>query len=168
MARCPGWLRRLRRLVTPTYARAYREGAQHAPLALTGHAFHDAFDGSSIGAAVVSLQGRILDTNETLEEMLGYSRGELVGTAVTDVTHPDDYAVARALYWDLLSGHRDRYQLEKRYVRRDGSVLRGRLNVSLLRDPDGTPRYLLGLLENLEDKGARAAALRRLPAPPER
>lgn len=142
----PVRLRGVLRLLTPARERAYREGRGSG---LNGFHFQHAFEGVSVGVTMVSLQGRILDANTALEAMLGYTSGELRGMSVTDLTHPDDYRVARKLFWELLSGDRDHYRIEKRYLRKDGSIGKGLLIVALVRDVHGRPRHILGLLEEL-------------------
>ncbi len=142
----PVRVRGVLRLLTPARERAYREGHGSG---LNGFQFQQAFEGVAIGATMVNLQGKILDANSALRAMLGYTAGELEGMSVTDLTHPDDYRAARKLFWELLSGQRDHYRIEKRYLRKNGTIGRGLLIVALVRDVHGRPRHILGLLEDL-------------------
>jgi PAS domain S-box-containing protein len=69
--------------------------------------------------------------------MLGYERDELLVRGFESVTHPDDEVIDRAQWQRLAAGKIDSYQREKRYLRKDGSVLWGLVTVSALRDDQG-------------------------------
>lgn len=67
----------------------------------------------------------------------------------TEVTHPDDVAADWALFEELVAGWRDAYRMEKRYLHKDGHVVWGNLTVSLVRDEHGTPRFTIGMVEDI-------------------
>src|SRR5437588_13084790 len=101
--------------------------------------FRAIFEGAAIGIALTDLDGRIVETNRAMREMLGYGGHELRGTTFTAITHPDDVAADMELGKQLETGIRDHYQFEKRYVRADGQVVWSNLTVSLVRSADGDP-----------------------------
>jgi PAS domain S-box-containing protein len=79
---------------------------------------------------------------------------------VSDVTHPDDIAIEARKKQGLFSGAAS-YEMEKRYLRADGTVVRGALSVSMVRDPAGQPKYLIGQLEDITERHEAMDALRR-------
>jgi PAS domain S-box-containing protein len=111
--------------------------------------FRAIFEHSSIGISLTDLTGRQIDSNPILCQMLGYSRQELLGMSFTDYTHPDDVATDKELFQTLVTGQRDRYEIEKQYLRKDGSGVWGRLNLSLVRNSAGQPQFVVALVEDI-------------------
>jgi len=101
--------------------------------------FRYLFEEASLGIAVEDLKGTLLLANPALCSMLGFSNEEMVGMNCSQFTDPEDEQDDWALFQKLRDGLIDRYSLEKRYVRKDGSRIWGRLNVSLLRDNEESP-----------------------------
>jgi PAS domain S-box-containing protein len=95
--------------------------------------FHDVFNASPIGIAVETLDGQPLFVNPALCSMLGFNEQEMRSKHCVDLSPPEDAAKDWALFEQLRAGFRDRYQLEKRFFRRDGSLMWGRLSISLLK-----------------------------------
>jgi PAS domain S-box-containing protein len=124
--------------------------------------FRATFDRAGVGIALVDLGGRLLDCNPALQSMLGYRRDELLAMTFMDVTHPDDRRRNVEIHQELAAGGRDHYELEKRYLRRDGATIWGRLNVSLVRDAEGRPDYAVGMVEDVTERKRAEEALRRL------
>src|SRR5215831_18491666 len=100
------------------------------------------FEHGGIGMAVMDLQGRPLQCNPALQRMLGYTKEELLRKSFADFTYPEDRAMNLQLYHDLVEGKRDSYQIEKPYIRKDRQVIWGNLTGSLVRDSEGTARYV--------------------------
>jgi PAS domain S-box-containing protein len=94
--------------------------------------FYDAFNASPIGIAVEDIEGRPLYVNPALSSMLGFSEEEMRSKHCVEFSPPEDAQKDWALFQQLRSGLIDRYSLEKRFIRRDGSLTWGRLNISLL------------------------------------
>jgi PAS domain S-box-containing protein len=113
------------------------------------------FEQAAIGLAVVALDGRWLRVNGRLRQMLGYTEEEFAELTFQDISHPDDLTADLAQVDRLLAGEASSYVLEKRYYRRDGSVVWAQLTVSLLRGPDGAPDRFVAVVEDI---GARKAA----------
>lgn len=127
--------------------------------------FRAMFDRATIGMGLASMDGRLEETNQALQRFLGYSGEELCELSFRDFTHPHDLDADRELVGELVSGHRDRYQLEKRYIRKDGRVIWGHLTVSLIRDESGKPARAAVMIEDitarkLAEADARAGELR--------
>jgi PAS domain S-box-containing protein len=121
--------------------------------------FRNAFDHAGIGMALVALDGRWLEVNRVLCEMLGYTEAELRTRTFQDVTHPDDLQRDLAHAKELIDGRRPRYQIEKRYIRRDGETVHVRLTGSVVRGPDGAPRHFIAQVEDITARQAAEQAL---------
>jgi two-component system, cell cycle sensor histidine kinase and response regulator CckA len=111
--------------------------------------FRSAFHSASLGMALTALDGNFVQVNDKLAEMLGYEPAELSKLGVRDVTHPEDIDIDMGYAEDLRSGACDSYQREKRYVRRDGSVMWADLTVSLVRGYDGTPTHVVSHIQDI-------------------
>ena len=124
--------------------------------------FRTIFEQAGIGIAMVSFEdGRIMRSNQALAEMLGYSVDELTGRTVEAVSEPEDYTKDRELWQSMVEGARLRFQLVKRYRRKDGSLMWGMLTSTLVRAADSTPLFIIGMLENItESKRAQEAVVR--------
>lgn len=127
----------------------------------SGARFRAVFEDAAIGMAMVDTEGRLEESNPALQRMLGYSGEELSGMAFSEFTYPGDVTADLELYRDLVAGERDYYQMEKRYVRKDGRLLWGRLTVSLVRGAGSEPRFALGMVEDITDRKRIEQDLRR-------
>jgi PAS domain S-box-containing protein len=123
--------------------------------------FRATFDVAAVGLAHVDLDGRWIRVNDGLCEILGASREELLGRTFAEVTHPDDIAVDLALTAQLLDGSRDRYTLEKRYVRADGSIVWAELQASVVRDAAGSARYFVAAIRDVTQRREAESTIRR-------
>jgi PAS domain S-box-containing protein len=122
--------------------------------------FRLTIDEAPIGMALVGTDGRALRVNRALSELLGYSLEELTGMSVRDVTYPSDLSADLELLDQLTSGKIQRYQLEKRYVRRDGRLVDALLSASAVRAPDGQPLYFIAQIEDITERKRLADELR--------
>lgn len=93
--------------------------------------FQSIFQGMAVGIALVNADGRIMESNRAFEKMLGYRGEELFNRSMKELVHPDDTIQDLELQKQLLNGTKDHYQIEKRYIRKDGETVWGRLSVSL-------------------------------------
>ena len=118
-------------------------------LDLQARQFRAVFERAATGISIVSLDGRLVRANTALQQMLGYTEAELREMAFTEFTHPQDSDAEWRLFQDLTQGKREHYQMEKRYIRKDGTVFWGRLTASLVRDEDGKPQYSIRIVEDI-------------------
>jgi PAS domain S-box-containing protein len=93
--------------------------------------FQTFFEGMSIGIVLVNADGRVMESNQALQKMLGYRGEELYNKALNEIVHQEDVAQDQGLHKKLMKGEIDHYQIEKRYIRKDNEIVWGRLNVSL-------------------------------------
>lgn len=121
--------------------------------------FNEAFENAPIGNAIVDLEGRLIRSNRAFAAMLGRSQEEMTTLSIVDITHPDDLHADLELLRSVLRKERDGYWLEKRYVRKDGSFLYGKLVVSVVRNDAGDA---VRVLAHVEDITQRREAERRL------
>lgn len=122
--------------------------------------FCTAFERAPIGMALVAVDGGWLKANEPFCAFLGYTEDELREKTWQELTHPDDLHADLASVKATLAGRIDGYTIEKRYLRKDGQAVAGRLNVALVRSPDGEPRYFISQLEDLTSLRAATPAAR--------
>lgn len=115
--------------------------------------FREAFEHAPVGMALIEPAGGFVHANDALCDMLGYSRSELLGTGVTfaKLTHPDDIGQTTRAYDNLLSGDIPAFCLEKRYIRKDKSVVWTRTNATLKRDETGEPAQIVVMVEDITD-----------------
>ncbi|WP_377271759.1 putative bifunctional diguanylate cyclase/phosphodiesterase [Peterkaempfera sp. SMS 1(5)a] len=128
-----------------------RTRAEHA-LRASEARFQALFRGAAIGISIADLQGRIIDVNDALAQMLAASPEDLRRLNVTDFVHPDDADGVWELYQDSVRGERDHFRVEKPYFRQDGSVVWTDLTVSLIRDEQGCPQYQVAMLEDITER----------------
>ena len=119
--------------------------------------FRTLFERAPIGIADVSLDCRVTQANDLLCQILGYPREELIGKTFQDITHPDDIGADEAQVRALLRGRIPFYNMEKRYIRKDGAVLWAYLSVGLVRDEQGQPAYFLSSVKDISERKAAAA-----------
>jgi PAS domain S-box-containing protein len=122
--------------------------------------FQYLFEQASLGIAVEDLEGTLLLANPALCSMLGYREDELCGMSCSKFANAEDSQDDWALFQQLRAGVIDRYSLEKRYVRKDGYQLWGRLNVSLLRNGDGGSPLVFAFVEDITERKRSEEALR--------
>ncbi|MDZ4061102.1 MAG: PAS domain S-box protein, partial [Brevundimonas sp.] len=122
--------------------------------------FCQAVEHSPIGTAVFGLDGVWLNGNAALRRFLGYSSDELRTVNFRDVTHPDDLDADLVLFEQLTSGRIPSYEIEKRYIRKDGGVAWAARTVSLVRSAAGEPLFYISHVQDIA--GRKAAEAERL------
>jgi PAS domain S-box-containing protein len=126
--------------------------------------FYDAFKASAIGIAVEDLEGRPLFANPALCSMLGFSEEEMRSKHCVEFSPPEDATKDWALFEQLRLGSIENYQLDKRFSRRDGTLIWGRLSISLMEDPTGSTPLVVAIVEDISDKRAAEEKLQRSEA----
>src|SRR5271170_6753176 len=110
------------------------------------------FSQAPVGIAQTSPDGQWLRVNDRFCVMLGFSRTELPGRTILDITHPDDREASLTAVGKLLGGEISSWMKEKRYIRKDGGTVWGRLFLSLVRDEDKQPQYLISVVEDITEQ----------------
>jgi diguanylate cyclase (GGDEF)-like protein/PAS domain S-box-containing protein len=114
-----------------------------------------------IGMDIVALDGELLEVNPAFCALTGYAAGEIIGRRVDVIRHPDESLLEDADAGRLLAGDIASYDVERRYLRKDGTERWGRVRVALLRDPNGAPEAFLRQVEDITDERAQASELAR-------
>ncbi len=114
--------------------------------------FRSTFEGAPIGVVNVSLDGRFLEVNQGCCDLLGYSRDELLGMTFKQVTHPDYHQSDANMIKRVLAGEINGFNLEKKYVRKNGGLVWGNLSAKLIHDADGSPGHFVAVVENIETR----------------
>ena len=110
------------------------------------------FEQAAVGICHVALDGRFLRVNQKLCDFLGYSREELLKTTFMTITHPEDVARDVDCATALRRGDLDSYQIEKRYLRKNGATVWGQLTVGALRDRAGGPASFISVVVDIDDR----------------
>jgi PAS domain S-box-containing protein len=126
--------------------------------------FRALFEEAAVGIALLDFSGRPFETNRKFQEMLGYSADELRGMHLTSYSHPDDAQPSWTRFSDLVSGKLDHYRTEKRYRRKDGSVLWGNATAYIVRDERGEAMFCISMVEDITERKRAEDALRRAHA----
>jgi len=124
--------------------------------------FRNAMEYSAIGMALVSPQGKWLQVNKSLCDLLGYDADYLKTLTFQEITHAEDLSKDLALFQKLLEGEIKNYQLEKRYLCRNGEMVWALLAVSLVRDDEQNPLYFIAQIEDISELKHTEITNRRL------
>ena len=114
--------------------------------------FRLTIDEAPIGMALVSLDGRFVRVNRAFCEVVGYEAAELMNLTFREITHPEDVDTDLALAGQLARGEIPRCQFEKRYIRKDGTVVDTTVSVSILRDAAGAPLHYISQIEDITER----------------
>ncbi len=121
--------------------------------------FRAAFESAATGMMLVDLTGHILQANRPIVKMLGYTEAELRNHTFMDLTYPEDIEPNLNLFQQVLIGKIDSYQMEKRYLDKQGRLVWGRVSAGVVRDTANKPRYLIGQLEDITERKRLAQEL---------
>ncbi len=130
-----------------------------AALAESEARFQAVFDNTAVGMALMTLDRHIVQINPTVTRITGYSPEEIFAINPSDMVIEEDRYIDRELFGELVAGRRDQYLVEKRYIRKDGSLFWGRVNFALVRDRAGQPLYIVGIIEDITEEKAAAGRL---------
>jgi PAS domain S-box-containing protein len=126
---------------------------------LAAQRFAGAFGSTAVGMALVSLEGRWMEVNDALCEMLGYSRDELLITDFQTLTHPEDLQNDLDLLARLLANDIPNYEMNKRYYRKNGELIQAKLWVALVRNGRGEPQHFVSQIQDITDEYLAEQAL---------
>jgi diguanylate cyclase (GGDEF)-like protein/PAS domain S-box-containing protein len=116
--------------------------------------FHNAFNLSAIGMAIISLDGAFLKVNSSYSKIIEYSASELEQIKFQDITHPDDLKMNLNNLDRMLNGKSPYREYEKRYVKKNGSPVWVLLNVSLVKDETHKPLYYISQIQDISEQKA--------------
>lgn len=136
-----------------------RKNAEKA-LSVANKRFKSVFENAGIGIALAKYDGVVIECNAMLEKMLGYNENELLGLHISDVTHPEDLAIDLNLFGQLINKEINKFQLEKRYITKDGHTIWGKLTVTCIPNDLSEVGYVIGMIEDITIKKESEQALR--------
>jgi two-component system, cell cycle sensor histidine kinase and response regulator CckA len=114
--------------------------------------FRAIFDAAPVGIALADEQGRAIESNQALRDLLGYTVEELRARTYVDYTHPDDLPANLELSHQIVTGERASFQLEKRYLHRDSTPIWVRVNVARVQDATGNFEYAVVVVESIDER----------------
>lgn len=114
--------------------------------------FRSLFESADVAIVISDMDGDLLEVNPALTRMLGLTAEELNTLPAAAYIHPDDIAIREDLIQELNDGRRQRYQIERRYLRKNGEIMWGRLTVTLARSRHGQPVYRIAMLEDITEE----------------
>ncbi len=124
--------------------------------------FEAAFNAAPHGVAIVGLDGTFLHVNQKLGAIVGYSEAELATITFQEITHPGDLGRDLAQVDALLAGEIDSYEMDKRYIKKDGTQIWVLLAVAIVRDEDGSPRHFISQVQDISARKQLEAHTREL------
>ncbi|MFP4471031.1 MAG: PAS domain S-box protein, partial [Bacteroidales bacterium] len=123
--------------------------------------FRSIFTNAAIGIDVVDENGRFLQVNQALADMMGYTKEELMKLSIPDVTFPEDLEKSKNPLRSLFDGVSDKYRLEKRYVRQDGSIFWADLSVTVYYDVTEKRKQAIGTIIDISESKMLQQELQR-------
>jgi PAS domain S-box-containing protein len=114
--------------------------------------FAGAFENAVIGMTLLGMDHRRLTVNRAFCEFLGYDEDEMLARGLADVVHPDDLEEDWRQLGLLLTGAKDSYRREKRYLHKDGGVVWGDYSCTLARDHDGQPLFFVTQVQDITER----------------
>ena len=118
------------------------------------------FEQAAVGIAIADTTGKFIEANQKFADILGYGRDEILQRSFTDITYPDDRTETETQVRRLVAGEIGDYRIEKRYVRKDGSVIWGFATVTLTKNEAGAPVRFIGVIEDITPRRKTEEALR--------
>ncbi|BAI60650.1 putative histidine kinase [Methanocella paludicola SANAE] len=137
------------RIVGEIFANAIVRSETERALRDSEERFRATFEQAAVGIAHVSPGGRYLRVNRRYCNIVGYSHGELLSRNFQSITHPDDLEEDLGNLASLISGRIDTASMEKRYIRKDGSIIWVTLTTTAVRGPEGIPKYVISVIEDI-------------------
>ncbi|MBL8027298.1 MAG: PAS domain S-box protein [Fibrobacteres bacterium] len=114
--------------------------------------FRMLFDRSPVGKAIVGLDKRFIRCNEAFCKFIGYAENEIIGKTIADITFPEDINIGMLEMQQLSNGKLEVSTVQKRYLRKDGSIVWGEIKISLVRNRQNEPMYFLPVIQDITAK----------------
>lgn len=115
----------------------------------TENQFNIALDNSNLGLIIISNTGKIVGANKFINRTLGYNNKELSKMRYTDLSHPHDKDISIKLFKEIISGKRNSYQVEKRYIAKNGKIVWGKVSVTAIKDENKKIKHFIAIAEDI-------------------
>jgi diguanylate cyclase (GGDEF)-like protein/PAS domain S-box-containing protein len=122
--------------------------------------FEATYQGALTGMLLVSVEGRIVDANPAMRELLGFDDEELKDRLVSKFVHPEDRAEIATAYAEMIASGRTSHRFDHRFCRKDGGVRWVNASLSVVTDSDGEPTFTIGTIQDVTQRRAAEEALR--------
>jgi PAS domain S-box-containing protein len=123
--------------------------------------FRAIFELSTVGNSLTAPDGQMLQINKAFADMLGYTIEEIQQTNFMQITHPDDLAKSQECIRRLLADEQTNYQMEKRYIHKNGYIVWANVSTTLLRDEQRMPIYLITSIVDITERKQAVEALKK-------
>lgn len=120
------------------------------------------FEHAPIGMVISDFKGKFIRINQAMADLLGYPLETLAQLSFTEITHPEDLTKDIFMVGELVRGKKQRFVMEKRYVRRDGEIIHVTLHVSLVRNSRGRPLYFIGQTVDITERTRYEQAIKHM------
>ena len=110
------------------------------------------FKAAPIGIAIASPKGNFIEVNNYFHQMLGYTNTEIKKLTFMDITHPLDRELTGQLANEVRQGTRELYEIEKRYIKKDGMDVWSSMRATVVRDEHGNIKYWIGLMQDISER----------------
>lgn len=124
--------------------------------------FRTIFEEVSLGIMVVSLEGVIRSANRGMEVFLGRPRMEIEGLRVTEITYSEDISTTQAILDSLAQGAIGGYEIDKRYLNSNGEPIWGHLSITVVKNEQGTPQFVISIIKDISEVRRSAEELREI------
>ncbi len=114
--------------------------------------FRRIFETSALGITISDMSGHFIAGNPAIEKILGYDLDEYSKLSIPEISHPEDVQENMQLLAEYKAGKRDSFNIEKRVIRKDGSIVWGKLISTLVKDENGKPLFTIGMLEDITER----------------
>jgi diguanylate cyclase (GGDEF)-like protein/PAS domain S-box-containing protein len=122
--------------------------------------FRAMFSDAAIGIGITDTKGLLLEVNSAMAGMLDLRPDQMQQHNLMEYVHSDDPPELRRYFNEMVAGQRDHYRIERRFRKRDGTALWTNVTVSLVRDEDGSPQFLVGMVEDNTERHVLSEKLR--------
>ncbi|MBA4405982.1 hypothetical protein C0389_01780 [bacterium] len=129
------------------------------PCSTNKTSFLSVFENAGLGITILTPEGKFQFVNSTFAKFLGYSKKELCNLSIQQISHPHDFDTSDKLFKDLVKGKRKHYQIEKRYISKQGHIKYGKLTVLLYEDEKSESKNIISLVEDITEQVEIAAKL---------
>ncbi|WP_186434999.1 PAS domain S-box protein [Gillisia sp. Hel_I_86] len=128
-------------------------------LKISEAAFRGNFENAAIGMAILNEHTAWMEVNDQLSKIVGYTKEELLGLNVFDITHKDDIAKNVLLLKEFISGNKSYLHNEHRFIHKNGSFVHVIMSVSVVKNDDGSPLYFIGQITDITPRKIAAQKL---------
>lgn len=121
--------------------------------------FRSMYENSPLGIAYTNAEGQIIQANEKYCTLLGYTHKEMIGKNFRTITHPEDAAMQKSITLKNYEEEKHAFQLEKRYIHKDGHIVWANVSTAYLHDDQGRFQFVITIVEDITEKKKKLDAL---------